>query len=809
MQTQFIGENLLPGQIGHLSAIIAVIASLIACIAYAFSTTAKNELDAKSWLKYANVVYAFHFVSIFAIFGILFYLIFNHRYEYYYVWSHSNNILRFKYLLSCFWEGQEGSFLLWLIWHNVLALIVLKTAKNYTAPVMSVICGVQFFISCAILGIYVLDVNIGTSPFMLLRNQMQAAPIFAQANYLEFIKDGNGLNPLLQNYWMVIHPPILFLGFATTLIPFAYSIAGLWKRDFTTWVKPTQAWSIASVAILGTGIMMGGAWAYESLSFGGYWAWDPVENASFVPWLIMVGGLHTLNIYKHSNYSLKSTLAFFMLTFFLVIYSTFLTRTGILGETSVHAFTGEGASLSIHLTIMLAVIAIASFVFYYRNAHIISAPVEEEATWTREFWLFIGALILLISAVQITFTTSIPVWNKLFGLKLAPPADPMSHYNSVQIWIAILIALLMSFVKYLKYKNTPIKEALRAQLIPFIISLILSTAIALIYKINAWQVLVLLVSTIYSIVGNISILQYKKIKTFTKMGSSIAHAGFGLMLLGILISSFNKRTVSLNKLKVKFDLGKKTEAENIKESRENIILFRNTPTEMEDYTLTYRGDSIDKVDHYYKINYVRQDKNTGDTVEDFTLYPYAQINPKMGLVSSPDSKHYLHKDVFTYITSALDKSKIKDTVSYEKQTVKPGDSIFFANGYLLYKGLNLKPQSKYFAPAPGQIAMSAVLEVYNMQGKHSVVEPIYYIDNNLEKKIDDTVHDYSMYVRFAKLNMDANKSVDIEFKQPAAQSDYIILKALEFPQINLVWLGTIIMVIGTFIALYKRLMQKR
>jgi cytochrome c-type biogenesis protein CcmF len=183
---------------------------------------------------------------------------------------------------------------------------------------------------------------------------------------------------------------------------------------------------------------MGGAWAYDSLSFGGYWAWDPVENASLVPWLTLVAGVHTLNIYKHSKFSLKTTLLFFILTFFLIIYSTYLTRTGILGDTSVHAFTGEGASLSIHLIGFLIIIAIISFWLFFKNSKAIASPQKEEATWTREFWMYIGSLVLLISAIQITFTTSIPVWNKMFGLKLAPPADPIYHYNRIQIWIAVV-----------------------------------------------------------------------------------------------------------------------------------------------------------------------------------------------------------------------------------------------------------------------------------------------------------------------------------------------------------------------------------
>src|SRR5690606_6592435 len=160
--------------------------------------------------------------------------------------------------------------------------------------VMAVIALVQVALATMLLGFYLgPDINIGSSPFILLRDKMVDAPIFSQPNYLEFVTDGNGLNILLQNYWMVIHPPVLFLGFSATLIPFAFTIAALWKGDYKEWIRPTWIWSLFAGAALGTGIMMGGAWAYESLTFGGYWAWDPVENASLVPWLTLVAALHT------------------------------------------------------------------------------------------------------------------------------------------------------------------------------------------------------------------------------------------------------------------------------------------------------------------------------------------------------------------------------------------------------------------------------------------------------------------------------------------------------------------------------------
>src|SRR5690606_38158729 len=153
--------------------------------------------------------------------------------------------------------------------------------------------------------------------------EVMDAPIFARADYLSFVTDGNGLNPLLQNYWMVIHPPTLFLGFASTLVPFAYAIASLWKKDYSGWVNPVLPWTLFSAAMLGTGILMGGAWAYEALSFGGFWAWDPVENASLVPWITLIAGLHTLVIFKSTGHALRATFIFFIATFVLILYSTF------------------------------------------------------------------------------------------------------------------------------------------------------------------------------------------------------------------------------------------------------------------------------------------------------------------------------------------------------------------------------------------------------------------------------------------------------------------------------------------------------
>ncbi len=809
MNPTFQGEHLLPGQIGHFLVLLSFISSLVATIAYIFSAQAKLLTNQEDWRKLGRVSFFVHFASILGVFVSLFYIIFTHRFEYHYAWSHSSTVLPFKYLLSCFWEGQEGSFLLWLIWHGLLGCIVAVNAKKWEAPVMATVSGVQLILGATIIGLYFFGEKIGSSPFALLRHQMQGAPIFQQPNYLEFIKDGNGLNPLLQNYWMVIHPPILFMGFAATLIPFAYTIAGLWKKDFTDWVKPTLSWGLFGVAVLGLGICMGGAWAYESLSFGGYWAWDPVENASLVPWLTLVAGVHTLNIYKHSKFSLKTTLLFFILTFFLIIYSTYLTRTGILGDTSVHAFTGEGASLSVHLIGFLIIIAIISFWLFFKNSKAIASPQKEEATWTREFWMYIGSLVLLISAIQITFTTSIPVWNKMFGLKLAPPADPMYHYNRIQIWIAVVLAVLIGITQFFKYKNTEIKKVVKDQIATLIITTIISLIIGFHQHINQIQAIFIMVTAVYAVIANIGYLIKIKVKEVTKWGASIAHFGFGLMLLGILLSSFNKHVISKNKLNIDLGLQGKTDQETHQENQQNILLFRNTPAEMSDYTLTYLGDSVVAPNHFYKIQYTKFDKQTNKQLEKFILYPLAQINPKMGLISSPDNKKYWDRDVFTYVTKTLDKSSVPDTMQYTKQTVKPNDTLYFKNGYLIYRGINKNVSNPNYIPEQGDIALSTQLDAYNLDGKTNTVEPVYFIRGNMQNRLEDTLHDYNLYVRIAKINMDKENTVDIEFKQPAAENDYVVMKAIVFPHINILGIGTVIMTLGSILALFRRLKQTK
>ncbi|MCK7554569.1 cytochrome c biogenesis protein CcsA [Chitinophaga sedimenti] len=638
METKFVGEHLLPGQIGHLFAIVAFVASIPATVSYACAVRAKDVAVSDSWRKLGRWGYYVQSASVLVVFCTLYYIISNHLFEYKYAFQHSSRSLPMNYLLACFWEGQEGSFLLWSFWHSVLGVILTFTTKKWEAPVMAVISLAQVCLGSMLIGIYILNYHVGSDPFILMRLENVGAPIFQSANYMQmdFMKDGNGLNILLQNYWMVIHPPVLFMGFACTIIPFAYAVAGLWTKDFGGWIKPALPRALFGTMMLGTGIMMGAAWAYESLTFGGYWAWDPVENASLVPWLTMVAGIHTLLAYKSSGHALKSTFFFFIITFVLILYSTFLTRSGILGQTSVHAFTDLG--MSGQLLVFMGIFTIPAIWMLIRYSKEIPSPKREESTYSREFWLFVGSLVLLVAAIQITYATSIPVWQKIPGLeKLAPPTEPEFYYNKIQIWVAIVLGLLTGLIQFLKWKDTPRGTVLKKLLLPLGFSLVATVAIIVFGKVDYNKygpgflvaIYMMLFASIFAIVGNFTYI-FSGLKGKLKAaGASIAHIGFGMVLLGVLISSSKMQVLSLDKAGIPDGYFNEESKQN---SRENLMLPKGMPIQMGPYYVTYEGDSsaVGDPKSYYVVRYERKPNREAVPTERFTLYPDAFTNAKGG-----------------------------------------------------------------------------------------------------------------------------------------------------------------------------------
>ena len=274
-----------------------------------------------------RVGFGIHSIALFSIIAMLFYVMVNKYYEYSYAQAHVSDDLPMQYILSAFWEGQEGSFLLWMFWHIILGWVVIARGKMWESSVLLFVGLAEVVLASMLLGLHIeigdFIYKVGSNPTTLLRDIFEA-PIFEKADYVEVIS-GTGLNPLLQNYWMTIHPPVLFLGFASVTFPFAYAAAGLYTGQHREWLHPGLKWGLFSAGFLGTGILMGSAWAYEALTFGGYWAWDPVENMSLVPWLVLVGGIHANLIARSTGRAIRSTYIYYCLAFVLILYSTYLT----------------------------------------------------------------------------------------------------------------------------------------------------------------------------------------------------------------------------------------------------------------------------------------------------------------------------------------------------------------------------------------------------------------------------------------------------------------------------------------------------
>lgn len=844
----YIGEHLLPGKIGHLFIILSFVASIIATVSYFISARSASPADAESWKKLGRIAFFVDVISIVGIFVLLYSLIANHRYEYQYVYKNSGNDLEPKYILSSLWSASEGSFILWTLWHAILGVVLIFTSKKWEAPVMAVLSFAQVCLATMMLGIFFFGTKVGANPFALFREQMPDLPVFQFADYATRIKDGNGLNMLLQNYWMVIHPPVLFLGFASTVIPFAFAIGGLITKKYGEWVKPALPWALFSACVLGVGIMMGGAWAYESLSFGGYWAWDPVENASLVPWLTLIAGVHTLLIYKSTGRSLQTSFFLIALTFILILYSTFLTRSGILGETSVHSFAdlGMNAQLYLFLYVFLWMPAIASLnglnkkllglgasvllllltglvhpifaiispiaalvLFIVNMNKIIPSVKKEEAASSREFWMFIGSLVILFSAILIIAQTSLPVYNKIFNKTVAPPQDIEFSYNRIQIFIAIIIGLLTAVGQYLKYKETSKQYFFKKITVPFALSAIAAGLILYFGNINydkygigflvfIWTAIA---CSVFAIIANLSYI-WIGIKGNLKLsGPSVAHFGFGLMLLGILISSSKKEILSYNTSGIAINFGEQSK----EKTGENMTLIKGAKMDMGKYWVTYSGDSSHpkKSQKYFSIHFTDKEKQ-----EDFTLKPNAFIDYKgnEGLSANPDARHYWNYDVFAYITALSDPEKNKDTATFRNNVVQPGDTIFYSNGYMTLDSVLVNPLNPRVNFLPGDTAIVAKITVNGMDGKRLVAWPYFYLRGNQLDFVPDTLFAQGLTVQLQKI---IDKKFEIGVKESKAIQEFLTLKVYKFPFINLLWAGVIIMAIGILISMVRRIQMNK
>ncbi len=463
-----------------------------------------------SAMTFARRSYGFFALSIVLASVVLSLLLMIRDFRIEYVYQYSGMDLPTYYQFAAFWAGQKGSFLIWLFWGALIGLLVRRTAGPGEPAVMVIYTLSQ---------IGLLLILVRENPFVMLGK----TPM-----------DGTGLNPLLQDNWMVIHPPIMFIGYASTAIPFAFAMASLARRDYDGWAARAFPWALGGFLVLGTAILMGGYWAYKTLGWGGYWGWDPVENASLIPWIlgtVMIHGLHMERAqgrYRRANY------IFAFLTYVAVLYGTFLTRSGVLADFSVHSFVDLG--LSRHLIVFMAVFILPGlYLIITRWKQIPTRPNEDPAFFSRGTFMVLSTITLTILALVITVGTSAPLLTGF--LKEQAQVGP-SFYNKVNLPIALLLAFLLSLVPYLAWRGNTLPEVARKIVWPGIFSLAV-TAGAVAWKVDDVFHLILILLAALALATNFQ-------KTIGKMrgpgglragGGYLAHVGVGVILLGIIASS--------------------------------------------------------------------------------------------------------------------------------------------------------------------------------------------------------------------------------------------------------------------------------
>ncbi len=354
-----------------------------------------------------------------------------------YIFHHSNRDLPAPYKFATLWSGQEGSLLFWALLLSAYGLVLRlrhKTDSRLFAHASIIIAAVQVF--------FLLLVNFAAHPFAVMQGALPA--------------DGNGLNPLLQYPEMVIHPPMLYLGYVGFTIPFAFALGALIMRyPGEKWIHITRRWTMVTWGFLTCGVFLGAHWAYSVLGWGGYWGWDPVENASLLPWLTGTAFLHSVMMQEKRGMLKTWNVWLIFSTFMLSIFGTFLTRSGVVS--SVHAFAQS--SIGTWFISFLAIILAVCVFFYVKNRSHLRSEHKLESLVSRESSFLFNNLLFLVACFTVLWGTLFPVlseWVQGHKITVGPP-----FFNRVMIPVALLLLLLTAVGPLLAWRRTSFESLKR------------------------------------------------------------------------------------------------------------------------------------------------------------------------------------------------------------------------------------------------------------------------------------------------------------------------------------------------------------
>lgn len=681
--------------------------------------------------------------------GYLFYLFLTHQFQVSYVYRYSSKDLPLGYLISSFWAGQEGSFLLWALLIAIMGVILVKTAKQFETHAMLIVNGVQAFF---------LLILMKANPFELLPQ----TPL-----------DGAGLNPLLQNPWMVIHPPILFVGYAAITFPFAISFAALARREYNHFAAKALPWALFASLTLGAGIIIGGYWAYQVLGWGGYWGWDPVENSSLVPWLTSLALIHGLIIQKRKGALQKTNFFLAIISLALVLYATFLTRSGILADFSVHSFQDLGINLYL-IAFMAAVLIAGLGIFLKRYREIPVQPVDYSAP-NKENTILASLFVFAASAFLVFIGTSSPIITGMFG---NPSAATIDYYNRVHIPIAIAMGLLLGVAPILRWREEGIKTLLKNLTLPLILTLV-AAAIPIFFGMRNPVHIIFVAAAALALWSNLfTVIRYLKIN-WLHTSAPLSHVGVALMLLGIIISG--------------------TFEENHK-----VVLEKGVPGQVMNYEMVYNGmisspDGKDVADI---------EVSKGQTAYEARPRFYYSASSQ-GMMREPDVRSGWTYDLYI---SPMERRDIAHNHDANSLVIKKGEKKQYGDYEIYFKGFDMGGHSE-----AGVMRVGAELDITRGSDTYSVIPAVLYAKegNRSEPAVLPASSAYpntEAKVLVRGINAD-QKVIELVFEGMGEESvaadsepsEQILVEVSKKPFMNVLWLGTILIIAGTLIGIKRRM----
>jgi cytochrome c-type biogenesis protein CcmF len=616
------------------------------------------------WRLQARQTYALMTAAVVVASVLLMYLLVTHDYRLAYVWSYSDNLLPLNYLISSFWGGQEGSFLLWVFWGVLLGLPLMRFARGYESRVMPIY-------NLTLLSLILLLLR--QDPFRFHEGLTTAARIPI---------DGQGLNPLLQNPWMVIHPPVMFIGYASLAIPFSFALAALWMKRYDEWTKVSLPWVLLSLATLGLAIMLGGYWAYETLGWGGYWGWDPVENASLVPWLMTAALTHGMLLQRGRNRFRRLNVVLAIAAYLLVVYATFLTRSGVLGDFSVHSFVDLGITgwLVFNMAFFL-VFSVGMLAWRWRE---IPTEVGDEPFLSRTIFFVVGILLLILIAVIVGPGTSAPLISRLWG---EPAQVGPDFYKRMGIWLAVAFSAFLGATPFLGWAKA--RENAGTRLAVVLTATAALVGLGFVLGVRGWMALVYVSAALFNVVANGWATVDKGLRgQWRAAGGVLSHVGIGLMMLAFLTTGW---------------LG----------HEQKVKLQQDEPKDVLGYTLTFRG--IEKPTPTARDAMVVE--VTDSRGRNFVLKPRMWVNQKSNqLVANPDIRSFLTKDLYL---APVEFEPGEEPAASGRLVLTKGQPQQFKDWTLTFMGFDLSRQNA----VPGALTVGMLIELERPGEETVALEP--------------------------------------------------------------------------------------